>query len=129
MRVFKTKLFGRFAKKERITDPMLCEAVRRVRAGQIDADLGGGVIKQRIARPGGGKSGGYRSIILFRQGGHVFFAYGFAKSDQANIDVNELKVFRKLAGEMLAFDNDELTIALRDRVIEEVLCDDEIVQE
>ena len=129
MRVFKTKLFGRFAKKERITDPMLCEAVRRVRAGQIDADLGGGVIKQRIARPGGGKSGGYRSIILFRQGSHVFFAYGFAKSDRANIDLKELKVFRKLAEEMLAFDDDELTIALRDRVIEEVLCDDEIVQE
>jgi hypothetical protein len=108
---------------------MLCEAVRRLRSGQTDADLGGGVIKQRIARAGGGKSGGYRSIILFRQRGHVFFAHGFAKSDQADIGPNELRSFKALAKEMLAFDEAKLTIALRDHVIEEVFCDDEAVQE
>jgi hypothetical protein len=129
MRTFKTRLFGRFAHKERITDAMLCEAARRLRSGQIDADLGGGVAKQRIARAGGGKSGGYRSIILFRQRGHVFFAYGFAKSDQANIGPDELRSFKALAREMLALDETKLTIALRDHVIEEVICDDEAVQE
>lgn len=129
MRTFKTRLFGRFAVKERITDVMLCEAARRLRSGQVDADLGGGVIKQRIARAGGGKSGGYRSIILFRHRGHVFFAYGFAKSDQANIGPNELKGFRKLAKEMLAFDDAKLAIALRDHVIDEVHCNDEAIQD
>jgi hypothetical protein len=129
MRTFKAKFFVRFVLKERISDLMLCEAVRRLRAGQIDADLGGGVIKQRIARPGGGKSGGYRSIILFRQRGQAFFVYGFAKSDQANIALDELKGFKRLAKEMLAFNDAKLAVALRDRVLDEVFCDDEAVQE
>ena len=58
MRIFKTKLFARFARRERISDGALCEAVSRVEKGLVDADLGGGVIKQRIARQGQGRSGG-----------------------------------------------------------------------
>jgi hypothetical protein len=58
-RVFKTRWFERFARKEKIPDPILVDAVARAEKGQVDADLGGGVIKQRIARPGRGKSGGY----------------------------------------------------------------------
>ena len=85
MRVFKTKPFARFARREGIADEELCKVVRRVEAGLIDANLGGGVIKQRLARAGRGKSGGYRSILLFRQGMIAFFVYGFAKSDQDNI--------------------------------------------
>jgi hypothetical protein len=61
------------------------------RGGPLDADLGGGVFKQRIAREGGGKSGGFRTTILFRVGSHSFFAHGFAKSDKANVSAKELK--------------------------------------
>lgn len=67
MRVFKTKSFARFA-AEMITDADLCDAIRRAEDGLIDADLGGGVIKQRLAREGQGKFGGFRSIVLFRRG-------------------------------------------------------------
>ena len=63
MRIFRNAWFGRFARKERITDAALLDAVSRVERGQIDADLGG-VIKQRVARPGQGRSGGYRTIVL-----------------------------------------------------------------
>lgn len=56
LRVFKSKLFSRFAKQEKISDASLVESVERAEKGLIDADLGGGVIKQRIARPGRGKS-------------------------------------------------------------------------
>jgi hypothetical protein len=49
----------------------------------LDADLGGGVIKQRIARKGGGKSGGFRALILLRAGERAFFVHGFAKSDRS----------------------------------------------
>jgi hypothetical protein len=97
MRVFKTKPFGRFASHEGIADEDLCEAVRRAARGLIDADLGGGVIKQRLARKGQGKSGGFRSIVLFRRSEKAFFVYGFAKSDKDNIRRDELKAFRKLA--------------------------------
>jgi len=67
MHVFKTKSFIRFASHEEIVDEKLCEAVRRAEDGLIDADLGGGVVKQRLAREGKGKSGGSRGIVLFRR--------------------------------------------------------------
>ena len=60
-------------RKQRITDAALIEAVRRAERGQIDADLSGGVIEQRVARAGQGKSGGFRTIILYRQERRAFF--------------------------------------------------------
>ena len=63
-RIFKTRWFERFARKEKIRNAVLLDAVARAEKGQLDADLGGGVIKQRVARPGQGKSGGYRTIIF-----------------------------------------------------------------
>ncbi|HZT51651.1 MAG TPA: type II toxin-antitoxin system RelE/ParE family toxin [Stellaceae bacterium] len=107
MRVFKTKPFARFAKQEGIADAALCEAVRRAEAGLIDADLGGGVIKQRLARPGGGKSGGLRSIVVFRRGAMA-------------VRPDELRAFRKLAGEMLALDDAAVAAAARDGTIKEI---------
>jgi hypothetical protein len=47
MRVFKTFWFRKFAAKERISDAALCEAVGRAEAGLVDADLGGGLLRQR----------------------------------------------------------------------------------
>jgi len=122
MRVFKTKPFARFASREWITDEELCEAVYQAERGLIDADLGGGVIKQRLAREGQGKSGGFRSILLFRRGSKAFFVYGFAKSDRDNIRRDELKAFRKLAGEMLALDDKALAAAMRNGTIMEIEC-------
>ena len=90
MRLFKTKPFSRFVTQEGIADVVLWDAIRRAEAGLIDADLGGGVIKQRLARQGQGKSGGFRSIILFRRREMAFFVYGFAKNDRDNIDRREL---------------------------------------
>jgi hypothetical protein len=80
-----TKSFSRFARKARIREEDLWEAARLAEAGVIDADLGGGVIKQRIARAGEGKSGGSRAIILFRFKGRAVFVYGFEKKDLGNI--------------------------------------------
>jgi hypothetical protein len=122
MRVFKTKAFARFSNQEGITDEALCDAIRQAEKALIDADLGGGVIKQRLARKGQGKSGGYRSIVLFRRGERAFFAYGFAKKDQANIRADELKAFRKLAGVMLGLDDESLAAALKNGTIVEIRC-------
>ena len=80
------------------------------------------MIKQRLARAGRGKSGGYRSILLFRQGMIAFFVYGFAKSDQDNIRPDELKAFRKLADEMLVLGDKEVAAALDNATITEVKC-------
>jgi hypothetical protein len=118
----KTKPFARFAGREGIADEELCEAVSQAERGLIDADLGGGVIKQRLAREGQGKSGGFRSIVLFRRGSKAFFVYGFAKSDRDNIRRDELKAFRKLASEMLALDDRALVAAMRNGTIMEIEC-------
>ncbi len=120
MRLFKTKPFARFAAKESIADSVLRDAVHRAEAGLLDADLGGGVIKQRLGRQGQGKSGGFRSIVLFRHGTTAFFVYGFAKNDRDNIDRQELKAFRLLATEMLAMDGKALAAALKNGTIMEI---------
>ena len=86
MQIFTTKVFARFARKERLEDQRLCEAIARAEQGSIDADLGGGVIKQRVARQGGGRSGGYRTVIAYRARQRSVFLYGFAKSARDNID-------------------------------------------
>ena len=74
MRVFKTKLFGRFARKARLGDTMLQATIAAVQQGVVDADRGGGVLKLRIARQGEGKSGGYRTIMLLRADTRAVFA-------------------------------------------------------
>lgn len=120
MRIFKNKWFAKFASKEGIGDEKLIQAVREAGAGSIDADYGGGVIKQRIARPKEGKSGGYRSIILYRKEDKAFFVYGFAKSVMENIDKTDVKGFKQLAKVMLDLKDEELKILLKNKEIEEV---------
>ena len=120
MRVFKTKAFDRFARRERITDDALREAAHRADHGEIDADLGGGVIKQRIARSGEGKSGGFRTIILFRRKGRAFFVYGFSKADRASIRRDELHAFRALARELLGLKDRDLSVVAARGAIKEI---------
>jgi hypothetical protein len=124
VRIFKTKLFARFARRERISDDALCEAVSRVEKGLVDADLGGGVIKQRIARQGQGRSGGYRVLLAFRDKECTIFVYGFAKSDRDNIDDQELAVVREVSASWLAADAKMLGLALAQGLLIEVQNDD-----
>ncbi|KAB0565044.1 MULTISPECIES: type II toxin-antitoxin system RelE/ParE family toxin [Brucella] len=112
VQIFKNAWFERFARKQRITDVALIEAVRRAERGQIDADLGGGVIKQRVARAGQGKSGGFRTIILYRQERRAFFVFGFAKNEQANIEDVEEVQFKKMAKELLALSNEQMALLI-----------------
>jgi hypothetical protein len=102
MRIFRNQWITKFAKKHKISDSELIEAVERADKGVIDADLGGGVIKQRIARQGQGRSGGYRSLIFFRHGERAFFMTAFAKNDRENITDKELAELKKAAAIILA---------------------------
>ena len=118
--MYKNKFFARFAKKARITDTELWKAAQLANQGLIDADLGGGVVKQRIARAGGGKSGGSRSIILFRKNDRAVFVYGFEKKDLANIRSNELEAFRELAQVILGYTTAEIAKRVEDGALFEV---------
>ncbi|GAB0118575.1 type II toxin-antitoxin system RelE/ParE family toxin [Acidisoma sp. 7E03] len=111
MSVYFTKEVRRFARKAGMADAKLLEAPDDVVANRYDADLGGGVFKRRVARDGGGKSGGFRTIILFRVGRHSFFARGFAKSDKANVSAKELKALRRLADVLLGFSGEQIEAA------------------
>lgn len=102
MRIFRNQWITKFVKKHKISDSELIEAVERADDGLIDADLGGGVIKQRIARQGQGRSGGYRSLIFFRHGERAFFMTAFAKNDRENITDKELAELKKAAAIILA---------------------------
>ena len=120
MRIFANRWFARFADKQNIGDDDLREAVSRAERGLIDADLGGGVIKQRIARKGQGKSGGFRSVVLFRQGERAFFVYAFAKSDRDNIDQSELSTYKTAAAVYLNYTDDELALFLEQGTLMEI---------
>jgi hypothetical protein len=112
VRVFKTRAFARFARREWIDDAALADAVGRAERGQIDADLGGGVIKQRVARRGAGRSGGFRTIIAYQAQGMSIFLYGFAKNERENISSNELKDLRKAARFYFGLNREDLETAV-----------------
>ena len=88
-----------FARKARLTDTALCDTINDAWHGLIDLDPGGGVIKQRIARSAGGKSGGFSTIVLFRISTLAFFVDGFTKNEQDNIRDDELAWFKSLAAQ------------------------------
>ncbi len=90
MKVFKTKWFARYARHELIADASLREAIARAERGLVDADLGGGLFKQRVARRGQGRSGGFRVIVAYRSKGRAVFLLGFAKAERENISQDEL---------------------------------------
>jgi hypothetical protein len=125
VRVFKTKWFARFARQERLSDRSLCEAVRRLDRGLVDADLGGGVVKQRVARPGQGRSGGYRVLIAYDRRSQAVFIYGFAKNERANIDPDELATAQDIAKGWLSASTAQLAKAVAEGLLQEIDYDSE----
>jgi hypothetical protein len=120
MKVFKTRWFARFARQEKIADSGLREAIERAERGLIDADLGGGLIKQRVARQGQGRSGGYRAIVAYRAKDRAVFLFGFAKNELDNIGSGELLSLRSNGAYWLNVAPATIHMALKDRALEEV---------
>ena len=124
VRIFKNAWFERYMRRQKIRDAALRDAVHRAEQGLIDADLGGGVVKQRVARPRQGRSGGYRTLILYRQAHRAFFVYGFAKSRQANISDEDEAAFKKAARHVLDLTDEQLAALIRNGQFSEVDYDD-----
>jgi hypothetical protein len=120
VRIFRNKSFTRFAKKVDLDDAALRKAVDDAERGLIDAKLGGGVIKQRVARPGKGKSGGFRTVILYKTHSMAFFVHGFAKKDRDNIEDDELAALKLLASELLCYDDQAIAKAVASGTLIEV---------
>lgn len=99
-------------RKAGLSDDALCEAFSEMVQGLIDADLGGHLVKKRVALPGQGKRGGARTIVATKMADRWFFLYGFSKNERANIDLDELKILQEVAKELLGFDDLQLAAAL-----------------
>ena len=119
MRIFKTKALARFTKREAIGDDSLVAAIEAAKRGLIDADLGGGLIKQRVARPGQGKRGGFRMLIGFRTD-RAIFLFGFAKNERDNVDDKQLTTLREIVASWFAADDKKIARALKDGLLIEV---------
>ena len=120
MRVFKNKVFNKWAAKEGLNDAALLAAIDEIERGLIDADLGGQVLKKRVAISGRGKSGGVRTLLAYKVGDKAFFVYGFAKNARANISSEELKALKHLAKELLSYSDKALAEAIKHGVLIEV---------
>ncbi len=123
MAIFKTRWFHRWARKQGLSTPGLCSAVREMTSGLFDADLGSGLFKKRIARPGQGKSGGFRTLVATNKGAKWFFVFGFSKNERSNIDADEEDVLKKLAEHLLSMTTQAIGKATLAGELVEVDCD------
>ncbi len=121
MRIFKNKMFFKWAKSEGLKDSILTKAAKEINQGLIDANLGGGLVKKRIARKGQGKSGGFRTIVVFQKEHRTIFIYGFPKNQRDNINEQEEKALKKLAQNLLDAPESELKEMIANGVLYEVM--------
>ncbi len=119
-RVFKTRYFNRWMRKTELTDKTLCDAVTEMKSGLIDADLGGGVVKKRVAVPGRGKSGSTRTLLATNKDDRWFFVFGFEKSERGNISSKELEALQKIAADYLALGDIDLEVLVKNHSVEEI---------
>ena len=119
MRIFKTRTLAKFTRQHGIGDASLVEAIERAKRGLIDAELGGRIIKQRVARPGQGKRGGFRMLIGFGSDRAVYL-FAFAKNERENISNSELLTLREIAASVLRASKEEINKALNDGTLIEV---------
>lgn len=120
MRIFKTKVFSKFAKKEQISDTALLEAVERAEKGLIDADLGGCIIKQRVRREGQGRSSGYRVLVAVRLKKRYVFITGFAKNEKDSLSDDELETAKDIASGWLNADAKQIKFSLIEGELKEI---------
>jgi hypothetical protein len=119
-RVFKTRQFAKWMRKTDLTDDALCLAVSEMLGGLVDADLGGDVLKKRVALPGRGKRGGARTLVATRRASRWFFVFGFEKSEKANVSRTELEALQWLAKQLLDLTGAQLEVAAQDGSLQEI---------
>jgi len=129
MQIFKTKRFAHSAKRKRIADDSLSYAIERAERGDLDTDLGGGVIEQYVPRERSGvyippnfrrKRLGYQVLIAYRSGHRAVFLYGFALNKRAIIKDDELATLREIAAVWLKAGADRLEDAIEEGILREV---------
>lgn len=124
-RVFKTRHFSRWMRKTELVDSSLCAAVAEMAIGLFDADLGGGVLKKRVALPGRGKSGSARTLVATNKGSRWFFVFGFEKNERTNISAKEVEALQRIAADLLRLGSSELGAHVASEALKEICHDSE----
>ncbi|MBD2455099.1 type II toxin-antitoxin system RelE/ParE family toxin [Nostoc sp. FACHB-87] len=125
MKIYKNRTFDRWARKEELNNLSLCNAANEMAAGLYDADLGDGLFKKRIAKPGKGKRGGFRTLVATNNEDRWFFIFGFSKNERSNIDKDEEEALKMLSKQLLAYTLEELEQAKNSNALIEVICNAE----
>jgi hypothetical protein len=118
--IFKTRNFVRWARKSGLADSLLKEAVLEIEGGLLEADLGGGIVKKRIALPGRGKRGSTRTLLATNRNDRWIFLFGFEKNERVNISRNELESLKKLAKDLLCLNENQIAVAIEKGSLVEV---------
>jgi hypothetical protein len=100
MKAYLPKPFQRDCKKDGISNEDCVEAIRKAEKGLVDADLGGGLIKQRIPRGNLGAARGSRAIVFYKRGKVAVFLYIFPKSSKADLKKSETAAYMKFAEDL-----------------------------
>ena len=124
-RIFKTRYFSRWFRKIGLSDVALCQVVKEMEQGLIDANLGRGVVKKRLALPGRGKRGGARTLVATNKDDRWFFLFGCEKNERANITTEELEGLREITRQLLGMTSEQLDEAVRDGSLQEICNDQE----
>jgi len=120
MKNLKTKWFSKWANKNKLSDKKLLEGISNIDSGFSTSNLGSNIYKVRIARKGEGKSGGFRTILVYNKNDRAVFLYGFSKNEQSNISKTELNYFKKLGADLLKLSDDELVLSIERKILQEV---------
>ena len=123
VKAYKTRLFNKWAKKNKVSDSDLYSALEEIEKGLVDADLGRKLVKKRVKRQGSGKSGGYRTILAYITGKKAFFLYAFGKNQKSNITESEKSALEILGNSLLKMSETDIVKRLKDGSLIEVLED------
>jgi hypothetical protein len=118
--IYKTRHFTRWARKAGLKDSLLKTAVLEIQSGLLEADLGGGIVKKRIALPGRGKRGSTRTLLATNLKDRWFFVFGFEKNERENILENELTTLKMLAKDILGMSATQIKVAIEEGFLVEV---------
>lgn len=119
-RIFRTRSFNRSLRRSALTDAALCRAVDEMRRGLVDADLGGGIFKKRVALPDRGKRGSVRTIVATQCGTHWFFLFGYEKNERVTISKAERDTLQKLASDLLQMSSAQIAFSLMSGELQEI---------
>lgn len=116
----KTKWFSKWAKKHDVSNGHLLEVIENMKQNLSSVNLGGGLFKVRVASLDGGKSSGFRTIIVYRENDRSVIVYGFTKKEKDSLDKSELRNFKKMSKDILNLTEEEIKTAIKNEVFIEI---------